>query len=318
MPGPVEIAAPIRHAFGHPPVSHRSDEFTLQYERVRGILRAMTGAPHAALFQGSGTLANEVIAATLQGPGLVLVNGEFGRRIADQALAWDLPVRTLEWPWGRPWDLDQIRTALEGVDWVWGVHLETSSGLLNEYSAVRDLARERGVKLCLDCVSSLGAAPVDLDGVALASGVSGKALGSYAGVAMVFANEIPEPRRVPTYLDLGAALRTEGPRFTFASPLLAALEAALDCKPDYSDLGNLVRGKLRELELPPMVQGPHAAPTVTTFVPPEPGFPERCKQLGYWIGGESGYLRARGLVQIATMGAVFDSHIEDLFRGLTA
>ena len=327
MPGPVEIAAPIRHAFERPPISHRSDEFTRRYEGVRAALRSLTGAPHAALFQGSGTLANDVVAGALDGPGLVLINGEFGQRLADQARAWGLPVRTLEWPWGDAWDLDQIARAMDGHDrqgkvgWVWGVHLETSTGLVNDFAALRDLARERGVRLCLDCVSSVGAVPVDLDGVWLASGVSGKALGSYAGVAMVFANEIPaveisRSRKAPTYLDLGAALRTQGPRFTFASPLLAALEAALECKPDYDGMGGLVRQKLRSLDVPPLVEGPHAAPTVTTFAPPVAGFAERCKSLGYWIGGESGYLHSRGLVQIATMGAVLAAHIEDLFRGL--
>jgi aspartate aminotransferase-like enzyme len=318
MPGPVEIAAPIRHAFERPPVSHRSEEFTQRYEGVRARLRAMTGAPHAALFQGSGTLANDVVAGSLDGPGLVLVNGEFGRRLADQARAWRLPFRTLEWTWGSAWDLEQISAALEGVRWVWGVHLETSTGRVNDFSALRELANQRGVRLCLDCVSSLGAVPVSLDGVWLASGVSGKALGSYAGVAMVFASEVPQRERPgPTYLDLGAALRTEGPRFTFASPLLAALEAALECLPDYSAMGGLVRGKLHSIDVPPLVEGPPAAPTVTTFAPPAAGFAERCKKLGYWIGGESGYLHRRGLVQIATMGAVMAAHIEDLFSGLT-
>ena len=287
MPGPVEIAGPIREAFHKPPISHRCDEFSQRYEAIRGRLRAMANARHVALFQGSGTLANDVVAATLEGPGLVLVNGEFGERLARQARAFSLPVRTLEWDWGSSWDLDRIDRAMHGVRWVWGVHLETSTGLLNDFTAVRDLARARGVRLCLDCISSLGAVPVDLDGVWLASGVSGKALGSYAGVGMVFAAEVPEPRTVPRYLDLRESLETEGPRFTFASPMLLALEAALDCKPDYGPLGNHVRSRLRELRVPPMVDEPLAAPTVTTFAPPVEGFAERCRSLGYWIGGES-------------------------------
>jgi len=36
-------------------------------------------------------------------------------------------------------------------------------------------------------------------------------------------------------------------------------------------------------------------------------------RLGYRIGGESGYLAARGLVQIATMGAVLATQIDGLF-----
>jgi aspartate aminotransferase-like enzyme len=278
----------------------------------------MTRARHTAIFEGSGTLANDVIAGALDGPGLVLVNGEFGERLANQARAWSLPVQTLDWPWGATWNLEQIDRALRGVRWVWGVHLETSTGMVNDVAPLRSIAHDRGVRLCLDCVSSLGTIPVDLEGVWMASGVSGKALGSYAGVAMVFTQEVPptKPKRVPVYLDLEAALRTQGPRFTFSSPLIAALEAALELKRDYAPLGDLVRSKLRNMAVPPMVDGPAAAPTVTTFSPPKPGFMERCKALGYWIGGESPYLRRRGLVQIATMGAVAANHIEDLFHGL--
>ena len=316
MPGPVEIAEPIRAALAQPPVSHRADEFVCQYESVRSRLLEMTGAPRVALFQGSGTLANEVIAGTLQGPGLVLVNGEFGARIANQARSWDLKVRTVEWPWGQPWDLNRVEESLQGIRWVWAVHLETSTGMVNDYGPLRDLLQARGIRLCLDCVSSLGAVPVDLDGVWLASGVSGKALGSFAGVGMVFASEVPAARKGPVYLDLAAALQTEGPRFTFSSPLLAALDVALGVERDYAALGGLVRSKLREIELEPMVEERLAAPTVTTFVPPTSTFTERAKELGYWLGGESGYLRKRGLVQIATMGAIVPSHIEQFFRSI--
>jgi aspartate aminotransferase-like enzyme len=316
MPGPVEIADPIREAFHQPPISHRSPEFIQRFEGVRERLCALAGSPLVALFQGSGTLANEVIASQLEGPGLVLVNGEFGSRLATQAQAWSLPVRTLEWPWGTPWDIDQAARAMDGARWVWGVHLETSTGLLNDIGLLSDRARERNVRVCLDCVSSLGAAPLDLDGVWLASGVSGKALGAYAGVAMVFAQELPRKRPVPAYLDLLATLQSEGSRFTFASPLLFALDAALGVERNYAPVGSLVRRKLRERGMAPMATDDLAAPTVTTFATPAPRFAERCQSLGYWVGGESGYLARRGLTQIANMGAIFPEHIEDLFDRL--
>jgi aspartate aminotransferase-like enzyme len=326
MPGPVEIAEPIRQAFVQPPISHRSSEFVHRFEAVRSKLSRLTRAPRVALFQGSGTLANDVIASQLDGPGLVLVNGEFGARLVRQARARQLPVHVLEWPWGARWDLDRVEAALEGVAWIWGVHLETSTGVLNDIGALRDLAGRRGVRLCLDCVSSLGAAPLDLSGIWLASGSSGKALGAYAGISMVFAQVVfaqevspvprPVPRYVPEYLDLDAALRAEGSRFTFSSPLLMALDAALEIPRDYAPLGNLVRRKLRDRGVAPMADGIHAAPTVTTFAPPVAGFTELCRSLGYWIGGESSYLARRGLAQVATMGAVGADHIEDLFRQL--
>src|SRR3977135_4380505 len=113
MPGPVEIADPVRRAFHQAPVSHRSDEFVQTFEGVRARLRAMTGAPHVAMMPGSGTLANEVIAGAIEGPGVVLINGEFGARVANQARAWLDDVRTIEWPWGTAWDLDEVERSLD-------------------------------------------------------------------------------------------------------------------------------------------------------------------------------------------------------------
>lgn len=318
MPGPVEIDAKVRAVFCQAPLSHRGTEFIERFEGVRATLAAMTGARHVALLNGSGTLANEAVASCLEGPGVVLVNGEFGGRLARQAQRWSLPVRTVEWPWGVPWDLNRVSDELGDARWVWATHLETSTGMVNDVPGLVALARSRGVRVALDCISSLGAVPVDLADVWLASSVSGKALGSYAGVAIVFANEVPlVTRPVPTYLDVAEAIRTEGSCFTFPSPLLLALEEALRRSWDYSPLGGLVRQRLREIGVEPMVDGSVAAPVVTTFVPPQPGFLARCNELGYRIGGESGYLATRGLVQIATMGAVFSGQINALFDQLS-
>ena len=317
MPGPVEIDAKVRAVFCQAPLSHRGSEFISRFEGVRATLAQMTGARHVALLNGSGTLANEAVGSCLEGPGVVLVNGEFGARLARQAERWRLPVRIVEWPWGVPWDLQRVERELGNAEWVWATHLETSTGMLNDIEGLVAVANALGVRVALDCISSVGAVPVDLTGVWLASGVSGKALGSYAGVAIVFASEEPRLNHpVPAYLDVAEALRTEGSCFTFPSPLLLALEEALKRERNYQPLGTLVRGRLRQMGIDPMVEEPVAAPVVTTFVPPEPAFLDRCHQLGYRIGGESGYLAARGLVQIATMGAVLASQINGLFDRL--
>ena len=314
MPGPAEIAEEVQAALHMPAVSDRGADFIRRFEAVRTRLRALTGAPHVALFQGSGTLANDAIASCLSGEGVVLVNGEFGRRIAQQALRWQLPARILEWPWGTPWDLDRVQEELGSARWIWGVHLETSTGMLNDIHGLAQVARDSGARLCLDCISSLGSVPFDLDGVWLASGVSGKSLGAYTGLGFVFASEVPRlVNPVPQYLDVAETIRTEGPRFTFSSPLLFALERALQMHYDYSRLGCLVREKLRKMGITPLVPESLAAPTVTTFAPPGSAFLDRCRARGYALGGDSDYLATRNLVQIATMGAVSARHIEDFF-----
>ena len=95
-------------------------------------------------------------------PACVLVNGEFGARLARQAARWNLSANIVEWPWGVPWDLDRIAAQLGGAQWIWGVHLETSTGMVNDIAGLIALARSRGVRVALDCISSLGAVPVQI------------------------------------------------------------------------------------------------------------------------------------------------------------
>ena len=84
----------------------------------------------------------------------------------------------------------------------------------------------------MDCISSIGAAAIDLDGVYLATGTSGKALGSYAGLGMVFYNEPVAPSdRIPRYVDIGFYASRQGVPFTLSSNLVYALAAALEALP---------------------------------------------------------------------------------------
>jgi aspartate aminotransferase-like enzyme len=135
---------------------------------------------------------------------------------------------------------------------------------------------------------------------------------------------------VPSYLDVTAALETVGPRFTFPSSTLFALEAALEeyATPEaasrryvrYQQLGEYVRQRLRGLGIAPLAREPFAAPVLTTFHPPgeEPSesFVRRCESWGFTIGGASGYLRERRLVQIATMGELSPEDCAPLFDRL--
>jgi aspartate aminotransferase-like enzyme len=186
----------------------------------------------------------------------------------------------------------------------------------------------------MDCISSLGAVPLDLSEVFLASGATGKSLGSYAGASLIFADgealATLDRKGVPSYLDLVAALASEGPCYTFPSPTLVALEAALRAYDtptkaqatyaSYHELGARVRDELRRLGLTPLAAPECASPVVTTFSPPGEEaselFVKRCRSWGYAIGGESAYLSRRRLVQIATMGAVKWDMFADLFDHL--
>ena len=345
LPGPVAIAPEVHQAFHQPLIYHRGDAFLPLYEKARERLSQLVGGKKkVAMFVGSGTMANDAVAATLAADeqrhnGLVLVNGEFGDRLRKQAARMGLNARVLSWDWGRPWSLNQIEAAFREMPrggWVWGVHHETSTGVLNDLPAIVKLANECGHRVCVDCVSSLATVPVDLSGVYLASGASGKAIGSYAGLAFVFADPADlahiDPDTIPTYLDVPSTLSVVGPRFTVPSPLLLALGAALEplSTPELlserlravCELGRYLRGRLRELGLTPMAADAHANPSIVTFAPP-PGetaaaFVDRCRGYGFQIAGQSGYLAERNLVQIAVMGHVTSDQIDQLLAKLAA
>jgi aspartate aminotransferase-like enzyme/N-acyl-L-homoserine lactone synthetase len=349
LPGPVAIPPAVHEAFRKQPIYHRGGEFISLYEKVRRSLGEMVGGRDVAILNGSGTLGNEVVAATLAADpaqeasvgrglrGVMLVNGEFGQRLARQATRFGLNPRVLSWSWGQPWNLDEVDAALKSEprgSWVWGVHQESSTGVLNDLAGLVRIAERRGVRVCADCISSLGAAPLDLTGVFLATGASGKSLGSYAGASIIFADagtlRGSNMDRVPSYLDLPAALATRGPRFTFPSPILLALDAALSeyATPHraqvryshYAELGMFVREQLRQLGIEPIADESCAAPVITTFAPvrdeTSETFVSRCREWGFAIGGHSGYLAERRLVQIATMGNISRDDCVPLFDRL--
>jgi aspartate aminotransferase-like enzyme/N-acyl-L-homoserine lactone synthetase len=342
MPGPVEVASDVREAFTRRPISHRSRQFAEEFEQVRRVLSELVGGLDVALFVGSGTLANDAVAATLAArrqptPGLMLANGEFGERLVRQARRAGLQFQLLQWPWGQPWDLGQVAAALDDdrIDWIWGVHLESSTGVLNDLPGAVALARDRRIRVYADCVSSVGAVPLDLCGVDLATGVSGKALGAYAGLAMVFCSpralEDVDSDRLPTYLDVRATLAASGPRFTFLSPELRAIHRALEfyATPagrraryaQYAELGRYVRERLRLLAIQPLAAESCSAPTITTFVTPDrrssEEFVARCLEWGFEVAGLSEYLSERRWAQIATMGCVTQEHCAELFGRLS-
>jgi len=335
LPGPVQISRAVRQAFEHTPVSHRADRMIEAYAGVRGTLSELAGGLPVALMTGSGTLANDAVAACLRArfgdaPGVVVANGEFGERLVRQARAAGLHFDALAWRWGERWNFDTIEARLrDGAAWVWCVHLETSTGQLNDLPRLSRLCAKHGATLAADCVSSLGAVPLEDCRVALASGVSGKALGSYAGLAMVFAEERiladTSFERVPATFNLRENIAQRAPMYTVASPQLLALQEALD--ENYGDaesrerryehyraLGAWVRMMLRRQGMPPLVDDETAAPVICTFELDDVGVAARCCDAGFQIAHESGYLQERGWGQVSIMGDLNRESVEGVFE----
>ena len=141
----------------------------------------------------------------------------------------------------------------------------------------KQVCAERRIKLCMDCISSIGTVPVDLSGVYLSSGTSGKGLASISGLAMVFHNHDfkPAPDFLPCVLDLGIYQESDGIPYTIQSNLVYALRAALrthDWEQRFEDVrgwSRTMRRKLAEIDAPILAPDSCAMPAVVTIALPE-------------------------------------------------
>ena len=204
-PGPVAMPDAVVQAFQQPPLSHRSPEFRDLMLGVRRRLCELTRANHCAVMVGSGTMANDVVAAQLSRlntPGAIVTAGEFGERLLDHADRMGLEYVAVQHEWGESLDYDCIKRALVSNPggWLWAVHCETSTGALADLSRLKALCRKHDVKLALDCISSIAATSVDLRGVWLASGASGKGLAAYPGLGSGFLRAASRARSRPASL----------------------------------------------------------------------------------------------------------------------
>lgn len=327
QPGPVALRAPVQAALCLPLLSHRSGEFALLMQRVRARLRALCQAQDVLLLPGNGTLANDAIAAQLAAeprPGLILCNGEFGERLIDHARRWHLPFNTLQVPWGQAFETTQLLDALARAQpaWVWMVACETSTGVRNALELPLAWCRETGARLCVDAVSALGLAALDLSGVHLASGVSGKALGACAGLALVAHDgRLVGTGRVPRSLDLAAYQAADSVPYTQPSTLIAALDAALDIdwparwqRVATSDAG--LRRALRAKGFAIVADDVHAMPGVITLnCGPDVSasrLARRMARSGYQLAAGSDYLLIRNWLQVCLMGEWDDAALQAL------
>jgi aspartate aminotransferase-like enzyme len=322
LPGPVAHAPSVRAALAGPVESHRSAAYADRLARVKSMLLSMTHAANVQVLMGTGTMANDVVAAQLSllpGRGLILSNGEFGERLARHAEGFTLRHEVMRQPWGEALDPERVAQKLRdggGFTWVWAVHCETSTGVLNPVSALREACHAGGVGLNT--------------GINLASGVSGKGLGGFTGMAMVF-HRLPAEggnAPLPRYLDLAAYASEAGLPYSGSSNLLAALEAALRDRRGsaymrrLAELSGKVRQKLERERIPVLAAAATASPAVFTVLAPtgiaslDAG--RALESQGILLNYQSAYLVKRNWLQICLMADHPDADVEFALERIAA
>lgn len=323
-------------AMAQPVVGLRDPYFLEIMDQVRGGLRRAFGTGNAATFTvpagGGGAMEAAIANFVLPSSKLaVFVAGVFAERICIMAERQRAQVVRLEKRWGEIFSADEAESFLarERPNLVAFVQAETSTGAYQSGRAIVPPARASNALVIADCVTSLGAMPVELDsvGIDVAFSCSQKGLSCPAGLSPIsisprawewLANRPELP--FTWYLDLKLMARYFDPPHTYhhtpATPLWYALHQGLAAIEE-EGLSNrferhrragdrLVRG-LTKLGFEPLVQRADDRIWHLTAVLPPPGVDEALlreklvRDHDIEIGSGLGQLAGK-ILRIGTMG----------------
>ena len=193
-PGPSNPDPRVLAAMGANPVGHLDPYFVELMDQTMGALRGVyrTQNHHTMPISATGSAGLETIMMNLLEDGdsaVVAITGYFGQRLAEMARRAGADVRTVEVGPGEIVDPAKIAALLEErpAKLVAFVHVETTTGACQPIAPMVDVARRYGALVAMDCVTSLGGLPIDIDalGVDAAGSCSQKCIGAPPGLAPI-------------------------------------------------------------------------------------------------------------------------------------
>ncbi len=194
-PGPSTVPSRILQALSAPTLGHLDPEYLEIMDETRDLMRQVfkTQNDLTMAVSGTGSAGMEACVVNLIEPGdeaVVCVNGVFGGRMKDVMERTGATVHAVEAPWGQTFEPSAIGEALQqhpkakvlGI-----VHAETSTGAHQPLEEISKLVHEAGALLVVDCVTSLGGLPVEVDAWGIDAAYSGtqKCLSCPPGLAPV-------------------------------------------------------------------------------------------------------------------------------------
>jgi alanine-glyoxylate transaminase/serine-glyoxylate transaminase/serine-pyruvate transaminase len=217
-PGPSNPDPRVLTAMTANPVGHLDPYFVELMDQTMGALRGVFGTHnhHTLPISATGSAGLETIMLNLLEPGdsaIVAVIGYFGQRLAEMARRAGADVRTVEAGPGEIVDPARIEKLLKErpAKLVAFVHVETTTGACQPIAPMVEVARQYGALVAIDCVTSLGGLPIDIDalGVDAAGSCSQKCIGAPPGLAPITIgpramDEVRALKHTPTtwYFDL--------------------------------------------------------------------------------------------------------------------
>ncbi len=338
-------------ALAQPVVGLRDPYFLEVMGDIQAGLREVFGTANEKVFlaPASGSGAMEAAVANAVEPGakvVVFTAGVFAERIANMAERQRAQVVRVTKPWGEVFTEDEAQQAIEKErpHVVAFVQAETSTGAYQSGRAIAPVARKAGALVIADCVTSLGAMPVELDaiGIDVAFSCSQKGLSCPAGLSPITISprawERLSERKEPVftwYLDLQLMDKYFGGQHVYqhtpSPPLYYALHQSLAAIEEeglrqrwerHKRAGHRLVNGLTRLGFTPFVENADARVWhLTTAVPPagcdEAQLREKLlSRHGIEVAGGLGQLAGK-ILRIGTMGPLAtDGNVDILLTAI--
>ncbi|MEP6619286.1 MAG: alanine--glyoxylate aminotransferase family protein [bacterium] len=193
-PGPSNPDPRVLLAMGMNPVGHLDPYFVELMDETMGALRHVyrTENHHTLPISGTGSAGLEAIMLNLLEAGdsaVVCINGYFGQRLAELARRSGADVRTIEAQPGEVVDPSALDAMLKErpAKVVAFVHVETTTGARQNIEDIVAVARQCDALVAMDCVTSLGGVPIEIDawGIDAAGSCTQKCLGAPPGMGPI-------------------------------------------------------------------------------------------------------------------------------------
>lgn len=292
-PGPSMVHPRVLRAMTTPMLGYHDPEFLTLLDETQAMLREVfqTQNPLTLPVSGTGMSGMEAVMNNLIEPGdkvLVCVAGIFGMRMEELARRHGAEVTRLERPWGEVFAIEAIAAELQKQRFklVIIVHAETSTGAWQPLEGLSEVAHKHGALLVVDCVTSLGGLPVQLDtwGIDAAYAATQKCLGCPSGLAPISVSEqaraaMRQRGSKPHcwYFDLELLYQHYSPErvyhhtipgsmiYALREGLRLVLEEGLEARwTRHRTLAEYLWAGLAELDLVPLVPEAYRLPVLTT------------------------------------------------------
>jgi aspartate aminotransferase-like enzyme len=280
VPGPVDVAEEVLRAQTRPMLPHRSKEFEEIFQRASDQARRLFYTQQRVfLVTASGTgLQEAAVRNFARSSVLSCVNGAFSSRWYEVAVSNGKEVDKLEAAWNAPITPELVAQAVQQKHYeiITVVHNETSTGLQNPVEAIARVVRQLSpdTLICVDAVSSLGGARIEMDAWGLDMLLTssqkclamppGLALAAVSDRALAYAEQVPQRG---WYFDL---VRMEKHRLKDSTPATPALSLiyALDVQLERIFAEGLEQRFARHSAMAERVQSWAASHGLDLYAPP--------------------------------------------------